>query len=81
MLIKKPSFLSIITVSLIAVLLLCIFKAGEFWLLISLFALKLAIVLLILNLLFTWRKISVKNRLTIMFSVIAWAGLLYGLKW
>lgn len=78
---KKPSFLSIITICLIAILVLCIFKAGDFWLFISLLALKLAIVLLILHLLFRWRRITIKDRLSIMFSIIAWAGLFYGLKW
>lgn len=81
MFIKKPSFLSIITICLIAILLLCIFKAGDFWLLISLLALRLAIVLLILYLLFRWRRISIKYRLSIMLSIIAWVGLFYGLKW
>ncbi|MEN6460443.1 MAG: hypothetical protein ABFC94_03615 [Syntrophomonas sp.] len=81
MLRKKPSFLSIITVCLITILLLCIFKAGQLWLFIALLALKLAIVLLILYLLFKWRRITAKDRLSILFSIIAWVGLLYGLKW
>ncbi|MGI5920396.1 MAG: hypothetical protein ACOX6I_01495 [Syntrophomonadaceae bacterium] len=78
---KRPSFPSIITLSLVAIILICILETGEFWLYLSLLALKVAIVLLIFYLVFTWRKITVKRRLTIIFCIVAWTGFFYGLKW
>lgn len=78
---RKPSLLFLVSISLVTIIVICMFNPGTFSLSLSLMALRAAIALMLLYLLFNWRRIMVKDRLSILLSIIAWAGLLYGLKW
>jgi hypothetical protein len=79
MLIKKLSPLATVTLILIAITVLCLLNPGIVSFFIFLFTLLAALVLMLLHLLLAWRKITVTQRLSIILSIVAWMGLLYGL--
>lgn len=76
---KKPSFLTIVTIILILLMAMCITHPGDLSLLAMVLFVPLASILMSFYLLFAWRHLTVKNRLNIFFSIAAWCGFFYGI--
>ena len=76
---RKLSPLPTLTFILIVIIVLCVLWPG----IVSYFALLIALVLssiiLLLHLILAWAKLTVTQRCRIVFSILAWLGLFYGL--
>jgi hypothetical protein len=76
---KNFSFLSLVTLTLLAVVALCIIHPGDWSIIISVLFIPFVSVLMLFYLFLAWRRLTVKNRLNILLSIAAWSGLFYGL--
>jgi uncharacterized membrane protein len=64
---------------LIGLMVLCITHPGDLSLLAMVLFLPFATIVMSIYLLFAWRRLTVKKRLNIFFSITAWCGLFYGI--
>lgn len=76
---KKKSPLAILTIIVILLIALSIYKPGITTFLVLLVALLGASAILLLHLLIFWRRLAVTMRLSMVLSILAWIGLFYGL--
>lgn len=76
---KKISLLFIVSLILIALVTYSLLHPGVMSFLILLLALLLASILMLLDLLLAWRKLTVTYRLSIVLCIVAWLGMFCGL--
>jgi len=75
----KLSPLATLTFILIVIIVLCVQWPGVLSFIALLITLVLGSIVLLLHLILAWTKLTVTQRCRIVFSIVAWLGLFYGM--